>query len=504
SDEVLINVVQTLERILDVSHEKLMALLSGTKKSSVVVKIADEISRKAMFSILEQRPNLPGVTITSEPMRHYPYHAWGSHMLGHLGEISQQELSTRSVDGYKQGDIIGKSGIESVYDYYLKGKPGGMQLEVDATGRSQRILYDIPSIPGNNVVLNIDRYIQDAAETMFRKSNFAGAAVAIDPWSGKVLALVSSPNYDPNLFLKPLDPETKQELFFSEENFMFNRALSGQYALGSVFKIIPVIAGMETGSPLIHETVRCKGKFKLGRQEFKCWKKHGVVDLLEAVTHSCNVYFYQLGLSATLTPLVKYSRLFGLGEENGIDLPGEKSGLMPDAGWKKKNMKEIWYDGDTVNLSIGQGFLLVTPLQAACLAAAVASRGKLYRAYLLDKITNPNGDVMVSGKHHLIRHIHLSTECWDMLDRSLVNVVEAGTGRACRIPGLIIAGKTGTVQNPHGLDHAWFVAYASLPDEKPRIACAVLVEHGEHGSTAAAPIAREMIRAAFPEIEHVR
>lgn len=501
SGEVFSDVINALENILAISKEKLLELVGGRNKSSAVIQIADEISRTALFRILEERPHLPGVTISVEPTRRYPYHAWASHLVGHLGEISPRELSQRIQDGYKSGDIIGKSGLEKVYDYYLRGKPGGMQLEVDATGRSQRILYKIPSVPGSDLVLNIDRHIQKVAEDMFQKLNFYGAAVAIDPWNGKIRALVSAPNYDPNIFLKPLDETQKQMLFLSESNPMFNRALQGQYALASVFKVIVMIAAMETGSPLVARQIMCKGVFRLGRREFRCWQKkgHKKVGLLKAMTHSCDVFFYQLGLSAGLDALVKYGKLFGLGRITGIDLPGEKKGLMPSQSWKKKKKQEIWYGGDTVNLSIGQGYLLVTPLQVANMIAAIASKGKLFRPYILDKVVSPDGEVLLEGKHQLIRQIHLNSETWDMLDASLKNVVRKGTGRVCRIAGIEVAGKTGTAENPHGEDHAWFVAYASLPGEKPRIAVAVLVEHGKHGATAAAPIAREMIRAAFPE-----
>ncbi|MFH1378711.1 MAG: penicillin-binding protein 2 [bacterium] len=504
SPEVFSNVLKTLEKILSLPVHAIEKMVGGENKRSVVLRIADEISRSALFRILEARPNLPGVTITIEPTRRYPYKDWASHLIGYLGEINPAELAERLNDGYKQGNIVGKNGIEKVYDYYLRGKSGGMQLEVDATGRSQRILYNIPSIPGNDLYINIDLHVQQAAENMFKKQGFSGAAVAVDPGSGKVLALVSSPNFDPNIFLKPLDSDTREYLFLSETKPLFNRALQGQYALGSVFKIITMAAALESGSELTHQTLLCKGMFKLGRREFGCWEKkgHGKVDLLKAITHSCDVYFYQLGLSAGLERIVETSRQFGLGSLSGIDLPEEKQGLLPDANWKKKFRREIWYDGDTVNLSIGQGFLLVTPLQVACFMGAVASRGKLFRPYIFDRIVDPQGSVILSNTPHLIRQIHLKPETWDTLHQGLINVIENGTGRACRIRGLEVAGKTGTAENPHGEDHAWFAAYAALPGEKSRIAVVVLVEHGEHGASAAAPIAREMIKAAFPELDN--
>ncbi len=504
SEEVFEGVLRSLERILDIPMEKLLELVGGKKKRSIVIRLADEISRAALFRILEMRPDLPGVTITFEPARRYPFGAWAAHFIGYLGEINPRELSARIRDGYKQGDVIGKTGVEKVYDYYLRGESGGMQLEVDAGGKSQRILYNIPPIPGNDMILNIDRHIQQAGEEMFRKSDYTGAAVAIDPFSGNVLALISSPNYDPNVFLKPIGEEKRGELFLSEKKYMFNRALQGQYALGSVYKIITMCAALETGSELAARSVLCKGKYKLGRRVFKCWKKkgHGRVDISDALTYSCDVYFYQLGLSAGIEPIADLSRIFGLGAVTGIDLPSEKAGLVPDADWKKNNRRESWYDGDTVNLSIGQGYLLVTPLQVANLIAAVASQGKLYRPNIVAQVVSAGGKILFEAKRQLIRNIHMSSETWEMLDAGLKSVVETGTGRACRIKGLNVTGKTGTVQNPHGDDHAWFAAYASLPGSKPRIAVAVLVEHGLHGATAAAPIAREMIKAAFPELKN--
>ncbi|MFH1283935.1 MAG: penicillin-binding protein 2 [bacterium] len=501
SKELLQKVIFRLSGILGMTQESIWDIVSKKKKESAVLSIAEDISRQALFKLEELKLHLPGVSLAIEPKRRYSTGNLASHIIGYIGGISKLELSNRIQDGYRMRDIVGKLGVEKVYDSFLRGRDGGFQLEVDAVGMSKRILYQIPSKQGNNIYLCIDKDVQSALENAFSKRNYEGAGVVISPEDGSILALCSFPNFDPNAFIDT-KADVSSIVYDKETKPLFNRALQGQYPPGSVFKIITSIAMLEKEGFDPESKVRCKGTFHLGGKSgrtFRCWKEkgHGSVDFMQGFAESCDVYFYTKALETGVDAIVEVASDFNLGRIIGIDIPGESGGLLPNPYWKKRVMHEPWYTGDTVNMSIGQGFLTVSPLQAAILAATVANRGMLWRPYIVDRIVDSDGSVLYKNEPYLVSKNRYLDGTWELLDAALKEVVESGTGMACKIKSIEVAGKTGTAQNPHGEDHAWFVAYASLPGEKPEIALSILVVHGEHGASAAAPIAREVIQAYF-------
>jgi len=369
-------------------------------------------------------------------------------------------------------------------------------MEVAARGRLKRGLEQAYWEPGGNVHLAIDARVQKAVEEGLRTSSSGqGGAVVMDPRNGDILALASVPDYDPNVFLLPSWDPAREALKKLPE---FNIALSGTYAPGSTFKIITAAALLNEGKVSPEEKIYCPGFFQLGNRVFKCWEKkgHKLQDFVAGLTHSCDVYFYQMGLRVGGSAIERYEKMFHVGERTRIALPGEKAGhaFGPESrGARGKS----WYDGDTVNLSIGQGELLVTPIQMAVMIAAVANRGTLWRPHFVRSIEYPDNRPPYVQQPETLGKIELNPQTWDLIQRALENVVQEGTGAAAKIPGVTVAGKTGTAQNPRGEDHAWFVAYAGREGEEPSLAVSVLVEHGGHGGSAAAPVARKAIEAAF-------
>ncbi len=394
--------------------------------------------------------------------------------------------------------MIGQWGVESLYDSVLRGNFGKKVIEVDAIGREIRILREIPPIKGRDITLNIDINLQKRIEESY--NGHRGAFIAINPSSGEILALGSLPSFDPNRFSKGIDPEYWKSLNNDPKIPLLNRVFQSQYPPGSVFKIITAIAGLEDGIIKPSFKVNCNGYYSIGSKTFRCWKKegHGSVDLRKAIVESCDVYFYELGRRIGIDRIAEYARRLGLNSYTGIKIVSEKKGIIPDTAWKIRTRKEQWYPGETLIASIGQGYVSVTPAQLVRMISAVANGGELPSLKLLkeeldgstpDKRTNP------------INSTGISKETFDFIKDALKGVVhdDGGTGGRARIRGLTVAGKTGTAQmvsksiDSHRLpesirDHAWFVSFA--PVENPEIAIAVLVEHGGHGGSAAAPIAR--------------
>ena len=319
----------------------------------------------------------------------------------------------------------------------------------------------------------------------------------MDPTNGEILALVSKPDFDPNLFTERLSPSRTQELFTDPGLPMFNRAIQSQYAPGSLFKIVAVIAGLEEGLIGVDETMDCRGSLRIGDREFKCWKEggHRRLNIVQAIAQSCDVFFYQLGLKVGADRMARYARMLGLERELGISLPSEATGLVPDSLWKKINFGEQWYPGDTANMSIGQGYLEATPLQMASLISTIANGGVIYKPLLIKKIIDGRGKIVETFPPKILGKPRISSETLSIIRKGLREAVLSGTSQALKFKALAVAGKTGTAQNPHGEDHAWFICYA--PEEASRIALAILVEHGGHGASAAAPLARRILHGIF-------
>lgn len=469
--------------------------LNEARKSGKITRVLSNVPTEAALALLERRVFLPGVNVLVEPQRRARYGSLACHLLGYAGEVDESELKRAGNQTIRSGQWIGKSGLEKTHDGLLRGIDGGLQFEVDAVGRHVQVVQRIASVPGNDLHLTLDRRIQAAAEAGLAASvTGRGAAVAIDPRSGALLAMASSPGYDPSANLGDYlgDPALP----------FFNRAIQGVYPPGSIFKIITAAAALEKLNWDTRQTYFCTGLFESGNREFGCWSKHGRKDFWGAVAWSCNVYFYNLGRAVGVDAVESLAHEFGLGEKSGLDISGESTGLIPGRAWKKATLRQNWFEGDTLNLSIGQGATTVTPLQAAVYFAAVANRGTLWRPYAVDRVVTPDNRVLSKTSPQVRRRVELRETVWAQIHRAAEGVAREGSGRVAFRPDLIVGAKTGTAQNPHGDDHSWFAAYAGRPGELPGLALAVFVENGGHGSAAAGPIARDMINAFYPPPGH--
>ena len=488
--------VRELSSIIGIKEERIYQTIEESQRPFSSIPLREDVDLGTATKILERKLSLAGVDLQVQPLRYYPDGELLAPVLGHLGEIDKGQLKVLRGKGYRLGDRIGQDGLGKAYDKYLKGENGGWQIRVN--NRSQRLGvmgYKKP-LPGNNLILTINRELQRVAWDSLEGR--PGAIVILDPNNGEILSLVSSPAYNPNLFAGSLSEEEWLSLKKDPLHPLTNRTIQGQYAPGSIFKVITAIAALERGLASRNKKFSCSGAFPFKDRVFRCWKEkgHGTLNLKEAIVHSCDVYFYQLGLETGVDNIVDFSKRFGLSQATGIDLFEEEKGLLPSRQWRKDFLSREWYEGDTINLSIGQGYLLVTPLQMANLISAVASRGKLYRPYLVKRILSPKGEVIKEVRPRLIKEVRLEKENLDLLRESLSSVVnEMGTGWRAKIKGIEVAGKTGTAENPLGEDHAWFIGFA--PCREPKIALAILVEHGGMGGEVAAPVARKIFEAYF-------
>lgn len=486
---------------LQLPEEQLYAKLQSGAESGKAVLIAENLSTRSSVSLQELQFYYPGMYLIEETKRNYPYGEFASHLLGYLGSMDERQWRRRNTKlGYRLTSKIGKNGIEKKYENELKGKDGGVYLEVDYRGRVKSIIEDKKWAAGSDVYLTLDFAVQQAAEAGLKNSlTGRGAAVALDPRTGAVLALASAPAYDPNIFVPYSDQLPDNATKKINE---YNLALQGIYPPASTFKVITAAAALESGQLDVHRKIYCSGKYNAGPRIFKCWGTHGPVDFLEAMAHSCDIYFYTIAAQLGAAPIERVQRMFMFGRPTGIDLPGEKAGNLYGPTRRARN-KTYWFIGDTLNLSIGQGELLVTPIKLAQFAAAIASRGNVYRPYYVEKIvSNQTESTQVVGRPEVLQHADLKPETYDMLFQALKHTVDHGTARRVKIKGLDVYAKTGTAQNPHGEDHGWFMAFAARPGEKPAIAVAVFVEFGESGSAAAGPIARQMLEAYFNNPAH--
>jgi len=477
------------------------------------VMLSGDVGRDRMEQVQEQAVSLPGVIVEVKPARLYPFDELAAHLFGHMGEITEGELDKLAPLGYRSGDYIGKSGLEKHLEEFLRGEDGQRLLEVDVKGKDlrQTILRD--PLPGNKVYLTLQYELQRAGEKAF--GDQAGAAVALDVHSGEILAMISRPAFSPGLFSRGIRNDQWQQLLENERHPLQYRSIRGQYPPGSTFKIVTALAALQAGVVTPQTTVNCTGKITLGNREFRCWKKqgHGQTDLKKALRESCDVWFYEAALKLGIDKLSEMAFSFGLGAPVGFPLGDDKGGLIPTRDWKRRQLHDAWYDGETVIAAIGQGYVLATPLQLAVMTAAVANGGTVYRPQVVSRVEDWEGNVLRERQREVLSQISLPESVLAPVRKGLEAVVNEphGTGGRCRIPGVRVAGKTGTAQvirmkddeekSPDGgkpykhRDHALFVAYA--PADDPEIAVAVVVEHGEHGGSAAAPVAREILAAYF-------
>lgn len=467
------------------------------------IRLKSNVGPEIWTIIEEQKDKYPGVVIEAQPVRDYIYKTVGAHAFGYVGEINDDELEKhKGDDSYKLGDTIGKFGLEKIYDEYLRGVPGGEQVEVDVTGKPVQILGKKEPVPGRDLRLTIDVGLQLAVEKAIddRLKEIhasAAAAVVINPKTGQILAISSRPSFDPNKFAGGISEKDWNEINNNPYHPMDNKAITGEYPPGSTFKIVTGTAALNEHKVTPQEIIYDPGVYWLVPKHNADGEALGSINFLQALAHSDNVYFYEMGHRVGIDALGKYARLYGLGQKTGIDLPYEASGLVASKEYKKKVYDEDWYLSETLDAAIGQGFNLVTPLQAAMIMSEVANGGTRYKPYLVDDVLNPDGSVYKHFDPQVMGKLDgVDPKFIQLIQQSLLQVTKIGTaaGAFANFP-VNIAGKTGTAENPHGADHGWFVAYG--PFEDPDIAVAVIVENGGYGAASAVPIGKAILEAAF-------
>ncbi|WP_306304532.1 penicillin-binding protein 2 [Methylogaea oryzae] len=455
----------------------------------------------------------PGVSIQGRLVRNYPYGDFTSHVVGYVGRINEQELQTLDQAAYRGTHYIGKTGIERTYEEQLHGKTGYEEMETNVQGRSINAVGTVPAESGYNLQLSLDVKLQQTAYQALDK--YDGAIVAMEPATGRVLVLASKPGFDPNLFVTGIDDASYNTLQNAEDRPLYNRAIRGHYPPGSTVKPFMGLAGLEIGGVLPSERVSCPGFYQLPGQEhrYRDWRKsgHGSVDMPNAITQSCDVYFYELAHRLGIDRMHDFLGLFGFGQKSGVDLPGETAGMYPSREWKRKTRRQAWYPGETLIAGIGQGYVQVTPIQLARAVSILANRGKRVTPRLVDKLASTAGAEYENpnAANDGAEFIKVRDSSWNTVIQAMIDVVHSPHGTAKGIaPGLTyqVAGKTGTAQvftvrqdeeykDMHVADklkdHAWFIAFA--PADNPRIVIVVLAEHGGHGGSVAAPMARQVI-----------
>ena len=502
------NEEEVLKRLSALLGERFSALKEKyyfkKRRSFGRVLIARDLNWDKVAKILVRLYYLPGVMVEVESERYYPYGPLYFHLVGYVSRISREEYLRLKDKGYYPVDYIGKRGIERFYEKILKGVDGWIEVERDARGRLGRIVKRVPSIPGSDLVLTINHKLQERAYRLLKGKE--GSIVVLSVKDGSLLAMASYPSCDPQKFVEGISYREWRRISRSWRKPLLNRALSS-YMPGSTYKVITAFTGLEKGvikSPW--QVYYCPGYFKFKGRIFRCWKPdgHGYVNLIKAIAHSCDVYFYEVASRLSVDDFARISKMFGLGEK-ALGWVEESKGLVPTEAWKKKVYHQIWFPGDTINLGIGQGYILVTPLQMARVYMAIANGGYLYKVRVVKEIKKV-------GKKNLIippfleRKIDLDPRFFKWIRKGLRKTVENGTGKLAFIPGLLVAGKTGTVQVvsrrkakkfklKRYKPHAWFVSYAGR--KKPEIVSAILIEHAGHGGEVSAPIAKKLYEAYF-------
>jgi penicillin-binding protein 2 len=473
------------------------------------VPLMGDIGRDMLAAVEVHRFELPGIRVDVRPRRNYLEERFATHVLGYLGEISEEELAAGICEDCRGGDYVGKTGLERSLESFMRGRRGGRQVEVDAAGQVVRVLKTVDAQPGKNIFLTIDAELQTVAQTQLEGK--AGAVVGVDPNTGEVLCMASSPTFDQNVFITGVSHEVWQKLASDPYRPFENKAVQAEYPPASTFKIVTAIAGLEEGVIDATTTFDCPGYLHFGNRTFRCWRQagHDTVNVVKALTESCDVFFYHVGIELGIDRLAWYAKACGLGNPTGVGLYPEGRGLIPTAAWKKKRMGVAWQGGETLSVAIGQGYDLATPLQLAMLVAAVANGGTRLRPTLVKSIKSTDGDIVTQAEPEAVGQLPVSPANLALVRQGLWNVVNhhKGTAYKSRIEGVEMCGKTGTAQvvgrkpgvtlseeelAEHLKPHAWFVGYAPAVD--PKIAVAVIIENGEHGSSAAAPVVSAVIR----------
>ena len=509
-DEVIKRLAKILDKDITAILDKIRTAVDLPRH--IPVRLEEDIDWKTLVNIENRHFELPGIRIEALPTRDYLYKDLASHTIGYLGEVNQKDLSNPELKNYQSGDQIGKMGIEKLFEEYLRGDKGHRFIEVDVQGFEQKQLTKEEPLPGNDIQLTIDIDIQYAAEQAMKDK--AGAVVAIEVNTGKILALTSSPQLNLKHFVGGISQKNWNKLLNNHQHPLLNKTIQGQYPPGSTYKIITALAALTEGVVTEETVFYCSGSLVFGNRRYGCWKRggHGAVNLHRALKESCDVYFYQAGLKLGVDKLAFYADNLGLGHKTNIRLEHEKAGLVPTSEWKLRKRQEPWQEGETLSISIGQGFNLATPLQICTMTAAIVNGGVLLKPQFIESIRDPDGNIIKEfSSKHVTKKLG-SKEHLEMIKNALVAAVNEkhGTGGRTKLKGITVGGKTGTSQVvrlskfknvpdkeiPYKYrDHAWFTCFA--PAEKPEIAVTVLIEHGGHGGSAAAPVAKEVLMRYF-------
>ncbi len=505
------DIVSLLSSLIDEPYVDLMDQIqkAGNTAFYKPIVLKKDISRDQLAIVEAHKFDLPGIYVEIEPTRHYIHPGTASHLLGYLGEVNKKELKSGNFPHLRAGDQIGRYGVEKSFETHLQGRRGGRQVEVDVNGRVIQELKTVAPVSGYNLHLTLDLPLQQLAEDLLEDRD--GAVVALDPANGDVLVMASNPKFDQNDFIGGISNRNWQALMDNPGRPMINKAIQGEYPPASTYKTITAIAALEENIIDAGTSFFCPGFYLFRGRKYQCWSKygHGKMQLVQALAQSCDVFFYQAGEKTGVDALAQYANGCGLGRLTGIDLDHERPGLIPTSDWKRKRFNEIWFPGETLSISIGQGFNLVTPLQMAVFTAAIANGGTLYRPRIVTAVKDVNGNLVREMGPEITSGIPAGEKTLELVQNGLTEVVEGdrGTARSIRIQQVEMAGKTGTAQvfsrktgekfdNENQVrtlqDHAWFVCYA--PAENPVIAVSVIIEHGEHGSSAAAPVAGTLVK----------
>ncbi len=532
--------IRRLAPLLDAANEEELLLRYAEAPSPYRPAVLwPDLSQAELERVLAARPQLPGVRVVSRHRRSYPDGPLFAHLVGYMREVRREDLdrlqeryrdTDYGEDWYGPGDRIGKYGLEAAYEHRLRGRNGAYWVQVDVHGRElgrstgpelpgddyfRSIAHFLdeavePEVPGNDLHLTVRRDLQQLAVELLEGDS--GSVVMMEVNTGRVLALANAPNFDPEIFSRPITPEAWAALRDDPAHPLVDKALQGIYPPGSTWKMLVAAAVLGTGTWTEETAVTCPGYLKVGRRRFHCWNRrgHGRVTVHEAIRSSCDVYFYKAGIAAGIDEVARYAHMFGMGEPTGIGINNEVGALVPTSAWKARRYAgqrgmTTFTAGDTASAVIGQGFTLATPMQLARMSAVLANGGTVYKPLLVDRVVGPDGQVLERSEPEVVGQVDLSQQHFDAIRDGMFAVVEevGGTARRQRLKHLAFAGKTGTAQvvrlgasnAKRFRDHAWFVAFA--PYENPEVAISVLVENGEHGSTAAAPIARQMFEHYF-------
>lgn len=455
------------------------------------VRIASDVGLESAVQVEEAVADYPGVVLEVSSKREYIYGNAAANVMGYLGRINRSEFERLKPYGYRVDDLVGRDGIEKYYDEYLRGRHGGKQVEVDHRGREVRVLGLKEPSAGKDLYLTLDIELQRYCDSLLEGKK--GAIIALDPATGRILAMSSAPAYDPGIFV---DSQRSQavvsEILIDKDYPLMNRAISGAYPPGSVFKIVIATAGLEEGVITVDTAFTCTGAMTLGKRDFHCWREggHGVQTIVEALKNSCNVFFWRLGLGLEVERIAKYAGRFGAGARTGIDLPGESKGVLPTEEWKQQRFNEKWYRGETMNYSVGQGYLVCTPIQVARMMAVFANGGYLVRPHVVSEV----GGIPLNteGKEDL----GISESTYSLVREGLKKVVNDryGTGMKAKQKDFIVSGKTGTAQTSRGMSHGWFAGFA--PFDEPKMVVLVFDEYGGRGGYYAAGTAGKVFEKA--------